>query len=133
MYEERVDKARSFSIAVSDAIFDRTRASMKNMSSAAVAIIILLAVSLACSRAGSNVANSNKPAEPANAAVPAKPEISAKPARLESYAIKGIKFAYYRIPAGLKKDELIDTAQKLHDLEPDTQIIMVDDDSQLAD
>lgn len=53
--------------------------------------------------------------------------------RLTGYSIQGIKFAYYKIGKDLSEAELIETAQKIHDAEPDTQIIMVDDDSRLAD
>ena len=55
------------------------------------------------------------------------------PIKLDGYTIKGIKFAYYKIPAGLSKEALIETAQKLHDSEPDTQLILVDDDSKVKD
>jgi hypothetical protein len=37
------------------------------------------------------------------------------------------------VPAGLKGDELIETAQRIHDQESDTQLILIDDDSQMAD
>src|SRR5690606_21533929 len=53
--------------------------------------------------------------------------------RLTGYSLKGIKFAYYKISKDLSEAELIETAQKIHDAEPDTQIILVDDDSRLAD
>lgn len=53
--------------------------------------------------------------------------------RLTGYSLKGIKFAYYKIGSGLSEAQLIETAQKIHDAEPDTQIILVDDDSRLAD
>jgi hypothetical protein len=53
--------------------------------------------------------------------------------RMTGYSLKGIKFAYYKIGKDLSEAELIETAQKIHDAEPDTQIILVDDDSRLAD
>ncbi len=37
------------------------------------------------------------------------------------------------IPPGLNRAELIKTAQKLHDDEPNTNLILVDDESGLAD
>lgn len=52
--------------------------------------------------------------------------------RVDGYTIKGIKFAYYKIPSGLQRDQLIEVAQELHDSEPDTQLILVDDVSQLS-
>jgi hypothetical protein len=56
-----------------------------------------------------------------------------KPRRLEAYEIRGIKFAYYLIPKNLNHEELVSTAQAIHEQEPDTQLILVDDDSQLPD
>ena len=53
--------------------------------------------------------------------------------RIDGYTIKGIKFAYYKIPAELPRDRLIAVAQQLHDSEPDTQLILADDISQLAE
>lgn len=88
---------------------------------------LLLLVAIGCSDLVKNSETGSKPAEPNKAADPSKP------ARLEGYTIKGIKFAWYKVPPGLKGDELIATAQKLHDQEPDTQLLLVDDTSELAD
>ena len=44
-----------------------------------------------------------------------RPGDANRPAKLTSYSIKGIKFAWYKVPAGLKGDELIATAQKIHE------------------
>ena len=96
-------------------------------------VAALMLFGLACSNVGDNAKpgeNSSNVSKPSPAA-PAT--TSAKPTKLETYSIKGIKFAYYKIAKGLKKDELIATAQQLHDQEPDTQLVLVDDDSQLAD
>jgi len=54
-------------------------------------------------------------------------ESETKPQRLDSYTIKGFIFAYYLIPSGLGREELIDTAQALHDREPEAHLILVDD------
>jgi len=56
-----------------------------------------------------------------------------KPQKIESYEVRGVKFSYYLIPKNLRHDELVSTAQTIHEQEPDTQLILVDDDSQLAD
>jgi hypothetical protein len=53
--------------------------------------------------------------------------------RLDGYTLRGVEFVYYKIPAGLSRDELIETAQRLHDAEPKAQLILVDDDSQVSD
>ena len=82
---------------------------------------LLIAAALGCSNVAKNSETGSKPAD------------VNKPAKLESYTIKGIKFAWYKIPAGVKGDDLIATAQKIHDQEPDTQLILIDDDSQMAD
>ncbi len=55
------------------------------------------------------------------------------PKMLDSYEIKGFKFAYYQIPQGLEKEKLIKVAQAIHEQENDTQLILVDDDSKVAE
>jgi hypothetical protein len=51
--------------------------------------------------------------------------------KLESYTLRGLKFSYYKIPANLKREDLIKTAQEIHEIEPDAHFIMVDDASQI--
>ena len=82
---------------------------------------MLLFIALGCSETAKTNETVSKPAD-AN-----------RPARLDGYAIKGIKFAWYKVPAGLKGEGLIATAQKIHEQEPDTQLLLIDDDSQMAD
>src|SRR4051794_21384505 len=82
---------------------------------------LLLFTALACSNLAKKSETGSKAADPN------------KPAKLESYSIKGIKFAWYKVPAGLKGDDLIVTAKKIHDQKPDTQVILIDDDSKMAD
>lgn len=72
------------------------------------------------------------------AAVPEEQAGAAKapeqlPLRLDSYTIKGLIFTYYQIPAGLDDDQLIATAQSLHEKEPKAHLILVDDRAQLAE
>ncbi len=86
-----------------------------------IVLPLLLFTALACSDLAKNGETGSKPANPD------------KPAKLDSYSIKGVKFAWYKVPTGLKGDELIATAQKIHDQEPDTQLILIDDDSEMAD
>lgn len=94
--------------------------------------LMIIAV-LGCSDRAENAVNSGGTANQSKPVTELKPGSSIQPAKLDSYSIKGIKFVYFKIAAGMKKDELIATAQKLHEQEPDTQLILVDDDSQLAD
>lgn len=93
----------------------------------------LIIAGFGCTDIAKNSDISGKPANQSKPVAESKPDSSNGPVKIDSYSIKGIKFVYFKIPAGLKKDELIATAQKLHEQEPDTQLIMVDDDSQLAD
>jgi hypothetical protein len=89
-------------------------------------IVILLGLSLACGPS-SNSGGGKPPAQTGEVAkVP-----EAKPQRLESYTIKGMTFSYYLIPAGLSREDLIATAQGLHDFEPRAQLILVDDTAEL--
>lgn len=53
--------------------------------------------------------------------------------RLDSYRLRGVEFVYYKIPANLSRAELIETAQRLREIEPKAQLILVDDDSQASD
>ncbi len=53
--------------------------------------------------------------------------------KLESYEIKGFKFAFYKIKADLSRDELIKTAKEIHEQEADTQLVLVDDDTKVSE
>jgi len=86
-----------------------------------IVLLLLLFTTLACSNLANNSETGSKSAD------------LNKPTKLESYSIKGVKFAWYKVPAGLRGDDLIATAQKIHDQEPDTQLILIDDDSEMAD
>jgi len=89
-------------------------------------VVILLGLSLACGPS-SNSGGSKQPARESEAVK----EPEAKPQRLDSYTIKGMTFTYYLIPAGLSREDLIATAQGLHDFEPNAQLILVDDRAEL--
>ena len=83
-----------------------------------IVLALVLAAALGCNFHDEKRAE-NKPSAPKNQ-------------KLESYTIKGLKFSYYKIPANLSREELIKTATELHREEPDAQLILVDDDSELA-
>ncbi|MEP6947594.1 MAG: hypothetical protein ABJA02_16865 [Acidobacteriota bacterium] len=105
----------------------------KNIFTHLCVVAALMLSGWSCSNVGDNSRSNDKPSnlskpEPTEAA-----PVAVSPVKLQTYSIKGIKFAYYRIDAGLRKEQLIATAQHIHQQEPDTQIILVDDDSQLAD
>lgn len=105
----------------------------KNYLSLLLSAALVIISGIACGEIGNSNKGSDKPTNEAKPAADAKTKSSDKTAKLDSYSIKGIKFAYFKIPSGLKKEELIELAQKLHDQEPDTQLVLVDDDSELAD
>ena len=105
----------------------------KNFFSVAIALPVVLGFGLACSNHGDNSTSNAKPANASKPSPESTKQSGTASAKLDSYTIKGIKFAYFKIPAGLKENELIDAAQKLHEQEPDTQLILVDDDSELKD
>jgi hypothetical protein len=91
-------------------------------------LVLFLAVALGCNLGGgsnNNNSNGNTPA--------VGQESGTRHRRLDSYTLRGFKFSYYLIPAGLSREELIATAQELHDAEPDAQLVLVDDDSQVQD
>lgn len=89
-----------------------------------LALMIVLWTGLACGLDAdeSSSSGNDKGTQTENASLPKK---------LDSYELKGIKFAYYLIPAGLETDELVKTAKEIHESENDTQLILVDDDSKI--
>lgn len=91
---------------------------------------LFMVVALGCNLgSGSNSNNSNQQGNG-----PAVTQGSGTlPRKLDTYTVKGFTFSYYLIPAGLSREELIATAQELHDAEPEAQLILVDDDSQVQD
>jgi hypothetical protein len=83
-------------------------------------VILAFGLGLACSE---TKAGESKPGE-------TKADL---PAKVADETVRGFHFIYFKVPAGLDEKGLIETAQKLHDREPDAQLILVDDDSQLED
>lgn len=53
--------------------------------------------------------------------------------KIDEYTIKGIRFVYFKIPGRLGDNELLETAQNLHQAEPDSQLVLVDDTSKVGD
>ena len=84
--------------------------------------IVLAAAGLGCGT--ENDSDRHRTATPVAAAV-------GKPRKIEKYSLRGINFAYYLIPAGLGREDLIKAARQVHQDEPNCQIIFIDDDSQL--
>lgn len=85
-------------------------------------LILLLGFGLACSSDAGEKDDSTQRAEKTKSVAAAR-----EPQKLESYTLRGLKFSYYKIPAGLSRNELIKTAQEIHEQEPDAQLILVDD------
>jgi hypothetical protein len=104
---------------------------MKNKLNILLVLILLLGVSLACSRSEAKPDSRDLKNQTETRA--AKTETRDETERLDSYSLRGLEFIYYKIPADLSREELIETAQKLHEKEPKAQLILVDDDSQVAD
>lgn len=94
---------------------------MKNKFNALFILILLLGIGLSCDNFGTSESptfrNYNE----------------AEPKRIDGYKLRGLEFAYYKIPADLNREELIAMAQKLHEEEPNAQLILVDDESQVQD
>ena len=91
----------------------------KSFLSMLFAAALVVVSGLACGDLGNSNKSGEQPSNSGKPSVEDKAKTSDKPAKLDSYSIKGIKFAYFKIPSGLKKEELIELAQKLHDQEPD--------------
>jgi hypothetical protein len=99
---------------------------VSNKLNAFLALIAVLGIGLACGL-DSNDKDSSV-GEPGTGT-----ESDSLPRKLDSYSIKGINFAFYLIPAGLDREALIETAEKIHADETDTQLILVDDDSKVTE
>jgi hypothetical protein len=72
------------------------------------------------------------------AAAPGEPTRAAQapasgPKRLGGYTVRIFKWAYYLVPAGLTREQLLSTAAALRRQEPDTQLVLVDDESRVND
>lgn len=104
---------------------------MKNQLNILLVLILLLGVSLACNRSEAKPGSTDLKNQTETRAT--KPEDGGETTRLDSYSLRGLEFIYYKIPADLSREQLIETAQKLHEEEPKAQLILVDDDSQVED
>lgn len=60
-------------------------------------------------------------------------EVKKQDGRIDSYELLGINYVYYKIPQNLSREDLIETAQKLYESEPNSNLILVDDDSKVSD
>jgi hypothetical protein len=86
----------------------------------------------ACGMGGEN-RNGNGGNSQGSGTSASKQETVKKNRKLDSYTLRGLTFSYYLIPAGLSRDELIKTAQEIHQGEPDAQLVLVDDEAGLQD
>lgn len=95
-----------------------------------------LAGSLACGPSGEGPASqpaAERAVAASEAAPAASPATDALPRRLDGYTARIFKWAYYLIPAGLSQEDLLAQAAAIHAREPDTQLVLVDDESQVKD
>lgn len=58
---------------------------------------------------------------------------SGLPRKVEGYSFKGLKFSYYLVDQGLSRQKLLALAAEIHEKEPDTHLIFVDDLSGLRE
>jgi hypothetical protein len=99
---------------------------MKNSITSLSVVGLLIFAGLACTNSDEPKSNSLNPQT-------VEKKSASGNQKLDEYTIKGIRFVYFKIPAGLEKDALIASAQKLHDQEPDAQLILVDEDSKVKE
>lgn len=104
---------------------------MKNNLNILLVLILLLGISLACNRSEAKPDFKNR--SETRATKIENDDNGSETERLDSYSLRGLEFIYYKIPADLSREELIETAQRLHEEEPKAQLILVDDDSQVED
>ena len=103
-------------------------------------VIPLLVGGLAGCGAEGDTPKGTDPAPPAATAEPAPaPSLEAQPPatgqsrRLDGYTVRIFKFSYYLIPKGLSGEALLAEAAAIHKLEPDAQLILVDDESRVKE
>ena len=89
---------------------------MRNKLNFLLILTLILIIGLACGKSSAG-----------------KNETSPKNEKLQSYTLRGIKFSYYKIPAGLNREDLIQAAKEIHRTEPDANLILVDDASQIGE
>ena len=95
---------------------------MNNKLNFLLILAVILGIGLACG----NSENTNIKAD----TVAKSPQSVEK---IESYTLRGIKFSYYKIPAGLERDALIKMAKHIHAEESDANLILVDDTAQITE
>lgn len=61
------------------------------------------------------------------------PPAAAAPKRLGGYTVRVFKWAYYLVPKDLSTEQLLAQAAAIRRLEPDTQLMLVDDESGVED
>jgi hypothetical protein len=99
---------------------------MKNKLNILLVLVLILSIGLACGFSSKTESGEPKVTTKAEKTKPAGE-------RIDGYTVKGFEFVYYKIPANLSREELIETAQKLHEEEPKAQLILVDDESGVKD
>lgn len=91
-----------------------------------LALILVIGAGLACNLGSEDTKGTGETSEKSN-------QTEQLPRKLDAYEIKGFKFAYYLIPADLDREALIKTANEIHAEDTDSQLILVDDDSKVAE
>ncbi|NUO52660.1 MAG: hypothetical protein HOV80_27755 [Polyangiaceae bacterium] len=104
---------------------------MMRISAAALICLVLFACDSGTKKKRSSSDDDDEPRKPKAAKTSTtSPD---KTAKLDEYTIKGIQFVYFKVPAGLSREQLIEAAQKLHEQEPKAQLVLVDDDSKVKE
>ncbi len=102
-------------------------------SAAALVCLVLFACDAGTKKKQPSSDGDDEPRKPKAAKTSKASPDKDKAAKLDEYTIKGIQFVYFKIPAGLSREQLIEAAQKLHEQEPKAQLVLVDDDSKLKE
>lgn len=108
---------------------------MKKKINILLGLILLLSVGLACNFSEAELNKTDVKAKTEKPETKSETELksAAETERIDGYTMRGIEFVYYKIPAGLSREELIETAQKLHEKEPKAQLILVDDNTKVQE
>ena len=90
---------------------------MQNKLNFLLILTLILTIGLACGKSSVDGKTENPP----------------RIEKLQSCMLRGIKFSYYKLPAGLNREDLIETAKEIHRAEPDANLILVDDAAEVGE
>lgn len=97
------------------------------------ALVVISVVVAGCGGSAEKLPVSQERTAPAEEPAAAAQQPATGATRLDTYTLRGLTFSYYLIPAGLDDDGVLETARRIHQGEPEAQLLLVDDDSMVKE